>query len=654
MKKKITFIILLIICISTLLFVRNYDSLSCQKAASAQTEPGLYVLEQSTSPYSLDFYLAGEWEYYPNQLIFSDHSGENISGQIPSFSPMDIYNSLYYHQDTPFPENSYALEHTSTDPNPHAQHITVPAKHLFQAADQTEDTKSSYRMIIKGIEQVTDGKERLCLAGLTNGNIRIFINGKEAVCMSSPYGYPVFSLPQTENVEIVIETTNTSQVLNICPRICYIGIAMTYMDGYKNLYILLSALLIAVLMVLTISSIFSNAPQYRYWAIPGFLFSGFYILNNSWISGYLDTITAYIPAFLLNMISHLLFLLGLLVIYTILQKYYAEYYPVNFCRIGRFCCTAAIILRILTFSISSSWAALAGTVIILLPMAGWIIYTICSIHRMIWEQVLLHYGILILLTGTGVSLIHNHFGFANNFIYILPACIFTYIILSFTSSCIEKQRSLNHTRQLLHLEKNMLKMQTSMLANQIKPHFLYNTLTTIQEMCYTHPEQAAEMIVYFSNYLRTNIDFMENNDLIPFSRELDHINNYMYIQNARFKNSIQFETVIRTEDFMLPPLTVQPLIENAIKYGIRKNSNHGWIHLETYADTDCLYIIIENSGPGFNPEQQKAHHSIENIRIRLDSLLHARLYIESAEGTDGTRIEIHIPGACVKFTPPAD
>lgn len=644
MKKRILFIILLIICAALFLIVRLYDGYFCRKAASAQTAPGLFTANSSVSPFDMDFYLAGEWEFYPGELIFSDHSGEHVTGKIPSLNPIDVHNRFYYHQETPFPENGYALDHSSIELNPNAQHITIPARHLFQRASENSITKASYRIIIRGIEQVDDGKQRLCLAGLTNGNNRIFINGTEAACMSSPYGYPVFSLPMTEDVEIVIETANTSQILNICPRLCYIGIAMTYMDASKNIYILLSALVLASLLILIISSVFTDAPQYRFWSIAGFFFSGFYILNTCWVSGYLDTITSFLPVFALNMLSHLLFLFGTFTIFIIIRKYYGEYYPLVYCRFSQLCCMAVIALRCLTFSTPISvWMAAICTILFILPIIGWIIHTLRCIHKLIWEQALLHYGIMLLLTGTGISLLHNHFGFSNNFIYILPSCLIAFIVLAFSSGSLDKQRTLDHTRQLLHLEKNIQKMQTSMLANQIKPHFLYNTLTTIQEMCYTNPEQAAELIVYFSNYLRTNIDFMETSDLIPFSRELDHIQNYMHIQNARFHNSIHFETELRTKDFMIPPLSVQPVVENAVKYGIRRNSNQGWVHLETREDLNFLYITVENSGPGFHPDLPKAHHSIENIRIRLDSLLHARLIIESEEGVDGTRIEICIP-----------
>ncbi|MFR5700517.1 MAG: sensor histidine kinase [Eubacterium ramulus] len=171
-----------------------------------------------------------------------------------------------------------------------------------------------------------------------------------------------------------------------------------------------------------------------------------------------------------------------------------------------------------------------------------------------------------------------------------------------------------------------------------------NTLwRAIQEMCYTDPEQAADLIVHFSRYLRTNIDFMDYTDLIPFEKELEHIENYLYIQNTRFGNALVFEKDITVTEFQIPPLSVQPLIENAIKYGIRKNGNHGTIRLETKQTAEGICILVKNSGPGFDEQKINPHHSIQNIRSRMDYLLHGTLIIHSQEGVEGTVMELLLP-----------
>ena len=129
----------------------------------------------------------------------------------------------------------------------------------------------------------------------------------------------------------------------------------------------------------------------------------------------------------------------------------------------------------------------------------------------------------------------------------------------------------------------------------------------------------------------------------PFEKELEHIENYLYIQNTRFGNALVFEKDITVTEFQIPPLSVQPLIENAIKYGIRKNGNHGTIRLETKQTAEGICILVKNSGPGFDEQKINPHHSIQNIRSRMDYLLHGTLIIHSQEGVEGTVMELLLP-----------
>ena len=126
-------------------------------------------------------------------------------------------------------------------------------------------------------------------------------------------------------------------------------------------------------------------------------------------------------------------------------------------------------------------------------------------------------------------------------------------------------------------------------------------------------------------------------------KELEHIENYLYIQNTRFGNALVFEKDITVTEFQIPPLSVQPLIENAIKYGIRKNGNHGTIRLETKQTAEGICILVKNSGPGFDEQKINPHHSIQNIRSRMDYLLHGTLIIHSQEGVEGTVMELLLP-----------
>ncbi len=151
------------------------------------------------------------------------------------------------------------------------------------------------------------------------------------------------------------------------------------------------------------------------------------------------------------------------------------------------------------------------------------------------------------------------------------------------------------------------------------------------------------MIVRFSNYLRHNMDFMNYSELIPFSKEEEHIDNFIYIQQMRFLDKLHFSKEISVRDFQLPPLTVQPIIENAVKYGVRGSLKGGSVLLKIDRLSDGIHIIVSNSGPGFDTEKLAGGHSIENICTRLKNLLNASLTIKSKEGQPGTIVEIIIP-----------
>ena len=182
------------------------------------------------------------------------------------------------------------------------------------------------------------------------------------------------------------------------------------------------------------------------------------------------------------------------------------------------------------------------------------------------------------------------------------------------------------------------------MISQIQPHFLYNTLTTIQALCQDNPKKAAAITEKFAVYLRQNIDSLNQRNLIPFRKELDHTLVYAQIEMARFPG-IHLDYEIEDEDFSLPALTIQPIVENAIRHGVR-GMQRGQIEIITNLLPDCHEILIRDNGKGFTetdlPHADDPHIGIENVRERLDQLCGGTLTIESKAG-EGTCVTIHIP-----------
>ena len=210
-------------------------------------------------------------------------------------------------------------------------------------------------------------------------------------------------------------------------------------------------------------------------------------------------------------------------------------------------------------------------------------------------------------------------------------CVFFYIWLH-----------LQYVRE--HEQALVAEQRIQIMMSQIQPHFLYNTLTTIQTLCLENPKKAAAITENFATYLRQNIDSLNEANLIPFRKELDHTLVYANIEMERFPN-IHLDYEIEDEDFLLPALTVQPMVENAIRHGIR-GIPKGQIDIITNLLPDCHEIIIRDNGKGFSTseasETEGSHIGIQNVRKRLQKLCDGTLTIESSKG-NGTQVIIHIP-----------
>lgn len=219
--------------------------------------------------------------------------------------------------------------------------------------------------------------------------------------------------------------------------------------------------------------------------------------------------------------------------------------------------------------------------------------------------------------------------------YLVHGISLTYA--GFTVSILVIYTSIYLTRQ-----KELEAQKNALMLSQINPHFMYNTLSTIASMCDISPKQAKYLTIYFSQFLRKNINTLTCEDLIPFEQELSHVECYLKIEKARFREHLNVIYSIQCKDFDIPPLSVQPLIENAIKHGITKKAEGGTIKIITYDTNDHYIIDIIDDGIGFDPEATEMHVGIENVRRRLAAMCKGELIIKSTRDI-GTRATIEIP-----------
>ena len=201
----------------------------------------------------------------------------------------------------------------------------------------------------------------------------------------------------------------------------------------------------------------------------------------------------------------------------------------------------------------------------------------------------------------------------------------------------------------LEVEKIVLNAQLaesriSTMMSQIRPHFIYNTLGSIEQLCKLDPPKAGELVHNFAKYLRGNFGELDNPKPILMSREMEHVHHYVSIENVRFPD-MTFTFEMNSADFSIPALTVQPIVENAIKHGLMKLPRGGTIRVVSY-ETDADYCIsVVDDGVGFDTNallDDRNHVGLRNIRERLKVMVNGTLEIESTIGV-GTKVLVKIP-----------
>ena len=212
-----------------------------------------------------------------------------------------------------------------------------------------------------------------------------------------------------------------------------------------------------------------------------------------------------------------------------------------------------------------------------------------------------------------------------------------------------KAKEMELQKSQLEAEKNMVEAELkesriSIMLSQIQPHFIYNTLGTIERMCLKDPQKAFELVRNFSLYLRGNFSELDSVTPIRFEQELKHVEYYINIEKVRFPD-MNIEYDVEATEFVLPALSVQPLVENAIKHGLMRLETGGTVKIHSYETSTHFCVEITDSGVGFDVDatiDEKKHIGLRNIRGRLKAMVNGALILESEPGV-GTKAVIMIP-----------
>lgn len=185
------------------------------------------------------------------------------------------------------------------------------------------------------------------------------------------------------------------------------------------------------------------------------------------------------------------------------------------------------------------------------------------------------------------------------------------------------------------LEKELEESRIAIMLSQIQPHFIFNVLGTIRGLCREDPEQAWLGLGDFSSYLRANMNALTNGKAIPFERELTHVETYLRLEQMRMGERLNVIYDIQEKEFDIPPLMLQPLVENAVKHGLFYKTEGGNITIRSVRKDRSIVLSVEDDGIGFEAAareadfEQRQHHGLANVRSRVEKMLGGSLRIDS-------------------------
>ena len=300
-------------------------------------------------------------------------------------------------------------------------------------------------------------------------------------------------------------------------------------------------------------------------------------------------------------------------------------------------------------SFTGAWAIYST-----LPVWGiaQIVFTIVLLGTVVWELLkgakknyldlysclLLMVALLLDLAGVGSSM-YSH-GTCTKIVFAVLFVVHGFRALKRT--LVDYQGA----RRAKKLEKELEESRIAILLSQMQPHFIHNILNVIYYLIGKDPAAAQVAVSKFSDHLRNNLEAIAQKELITFRKELDHIHTYLELEQIRFGEELSIVSDIEEDSFLLPVLSIQPLVENAVKHGIAKKRGGGVVTISSQQTETEYRITVSDTGAGFDVERYmddgKVHVGLINVRQRLTSRMNATVDVDSTPG-NGTTVTVTIP-----------
>jgi len=623
-KSNILFVSVILLCAAIIVAFPFLSNLFVNRGVIPQYKDGVTNFDNVDLDSGREFYLNGKWEYYPRQFIISDDIKNPVPGGYVAV-PHSLYESIT--KDTNLSKDGYATYRLVI----HGVEAAQPVSFYIP------NFSGGYKIFIDRILVTTSGTVSSSVSQ-TNASMR-----KMSLPVAVGNGYH----------ELIIEVSSEkSSGLTMSPAI------RNYEKAQDNMYMTIGIRYAFVGVVLfcgiflLIMKFFVNRDSYSVWGVALCILLALRMMISN--EGYIVT-----ESFLFSLSYEYVYLLILAATFIIKL-------------VSLIFMTRVLPIKVSSFAVCSFGVLFALSIIIALffddpiydPYYSSILqvitltldlYLIEKICICVINKVRNSIPFLLAYSLVTVSLTVD-FLYTNGLIQTPISMFMPSILLGFTLIIVFVHARENAIlqKEALHaakLETELADANMSIMLSQIQPHFLYNALNTIKYLVRRDSEMAEKAIVEFSLYLRGNMDSLTQKKPIPFRTELSHIKHYCEIEKMRFGKKLDVEYDIETDNFFVPTLSIQPLIENSIKHGVTKKPEGGTVILHTFEDEKNYYVEISDDGVGFDPKKpvedsqssyKRSHVGFNNIKNRLENMLNASISVES-KINEGTKTLVTLP-----------
>lgn len=566
------------------------------------------------------YYLEGEWEFYYRQFIESDPQGEPKLSEMLEVPSSWAGNPLY---DSPYESGGYASYRAYIQGFSYKDPVTIYIPNIA----------SAYRIYLDG-QLVTE-----------SGTL-----SKSATdTWSTPSSSKQKILLTPEEHEIVIEISSESYSgLYLAPIIADHSYTQNYTYSFLGIRYAFIGIVIYAAIILFILGFLSKVRYFSGWLPVLFLCLAFrmmistegYAISQPWffnLSYEKMTLLMFASTFIIKLVS-LIYLQDELRLK--LSKEFTAFLSAAFLLV-------VVGVSFLPTSVYNNYYFVVLQLISTLA-------DLYVINRLCQELAKgdpyagrLCFAYLFIFAGITVDALYTNGMMPFLCSSFMPVCLSLFALQLTIIHADKAAKLFQRAREARELEREVEKANMAVMISQIQPHFLYNALNTIKSLIRRDPKKAEQAVIDFSYYLRGNMDSLTHTEPIPFETELAHVKYYCDIELLRFSDKLKIEYDIQEKKFCVPTLSIQPIVENAIKHGVTKKPEGGTVRISTASDDKDYIVTVKDDGVGFDPstieeDDGRSHVGIQNIRYRFENMMHATVSIESEKGV-GTCVIIRIP-----------